>query len=200
MAIQKGKEVTQNGIIGTMPGIIWRFWSGGIIFVGQIIGAASLYRLYIPILMYNLEVYPAENIWREWKTGVIFALKRRPSSDRFQQLPNQSKKLIHCWTFWTILLLGKSWWRFRRPIGGFIPSACEVVSPCDSLPCPERALPNLKASQKSGAEKLPRGPQMRLFRCVRRYPTAPMSWRHRKKNHLKESADLELWKIFRNFK
>lgn len=134
--------------------------------------------------MYNLGVYPAENIWREWKTGVILRWKEDRARTDFNNRRKNRENLIRRWTFWTVLLLGKSWWRFRRPRGRFIPSACEVVSPCDSLPCPERALSNLKAPQKRGVEKLPRGPQMRLFRCVRRYPTDSMSWRYRKEKSI----------------
>ena len=40
----------------------------------------SLYRLYIPRYMYNLVLYPAENIWWEWKFHSIFATEKKVGS------------------------------------------------------------------------------------------------------------------------
>ena len=39
-----------------------------------------LYQLYILIYLYNLEIYPAENIWREWRLLSKFAAEKKVHS------------------------------------------------------------------------------------------------------------------------
>lgn len=79
-------------------------------------------------------------------------------------------------TFWTVLLLGKSWRRFRRPRGRFIPSACEVVSPCDSQPCPERALYNLKHRNEAVSRNSREAHHCAFFGVSVVIPRLPCRW------------------------
>ena len=53
---RKGKEDTQNGIVGTIPGIIWIVRYGGIIFVSRI-GNLCLRYLKIPDTVWNYLMY-----------------------------------------------------------------------------------------------------------------------------------------------
>ena len=60
-----------------MSGVIWR--------VRQNAGnwkAITLYRLYILRYIYNLELYLADNIWRDWKLHSIFATEKKVQSQR----------------------------------------------------------------------------------------------------------------------
>lgn len=54
---------------------------------------SAVYRLYIPMYMYDLEVYPAENIWRGCRGRLNFAVKRGMNSGQFSAIDGHFRKI-----------------------------------------------------------------------------------------------------------